>query len=346
MAEDEYESLPEDSPMRNHLAAGAIAGILEHTIMYPVDCIKTRLQCLRPVQEARYSGIVDGLRRIVTYEGVGRTVRGIGAVVGGAGPAHAMYFACYEYLKKFLGRQIGNNQIAYGLSGCGATVLHDAIMTPTDAIKQRIQVYNSPHANSLDCIRTVLRTDGVGVLYRAYFTQLSMNLPHHFIHFVCYEKGQDILNHDRHYHPVSHIISGGIAGGIASALTTPLDVCKTLLNTQETCFLDSKCCLAEGKQQLSKEGGRQQNIIRGLYAAAITVKQVSGWKGFWKGMQARIIFQMPGTAISWLTYESFKHYLLKPNLTSGPTNSNHHIASPITMSAVVSVPSRKVIKDT
>ncbi len=29
------------------------------------------------------------------------------------------------------------------------------------------------------------------------------------------------------------MISGAFAGGIAAALTTPLDVCKTLLNTQQ-----------------------------------------------------------------------------------------------------------------
>jgi len=30
------------------------------------------------------------------------------------------------------------------------------------------------------------------------------------------------------------MISGGVAGGLAAAITTPLDVCKTLLNTQTT----------------------------------------------------------------------------------------------------------------
>lgn len=31
-----------------------------------------------------------------------------------------------------------------------------------------------------------------------------------------------------------HVVAGGAAGAVASAFTTPLDVIKTLLNTQET----------------------------------------------------------------------------------------------------------------
>lgn len=31
-----------------------------------------------------------------------------------------------------------------------------------------------------------------------------------------------------------HVFAGGVAGAVASAFTTPLDVVKTLINTQET----------------------------------------------------------------------------------------------------------------
>lgn len=42
------------------------------------------------------------------------------------------------------------------------------------------------------------------------------------------------MNRDRKYNPAVHVVAGGAAGAIASACTTPLDVVKTLLNTQET----------------------------------------------------------------------------------------------------------------
>ena len=36
----DYESLPDDSTLATHLVAGAAAGIMEHSVMYPFDCVK------------------------------------------------------------------------------------------------------------------------------------------------------------------------------------------------------------------------------------------------------------------------------------------------------------------
>lgn len=41
MDESEYESLPTER-VTVHLAAGALAGVMEHCVMYPVDCVKVR----------------------------------------------------------------------------------------------------------------------------------------------------------------------------------------------------------------------------------------------------------------------------------------------------------------
>ena len=39
MTEVDYESLPTDR-LSAHLLAGGAAGIMEHCVMYPVDCVK------------------------------------------------------------------------------------------------------------------------------------------------------------------------------------------------------------------------------------------------------------------------------------------------------------------
>lgn len=57
------------------------------------------MQSLSPEPGARYRNVMDALRQIVRTEGVWRPVRGVNVLAVGAGPAHALYFACYEKIK-------------------------------------------------------------------------------------------------------------------------------------------------------------------------------------------------------------------------------------------------------
>ncbi|XP_026933180.1 mitoferrin-1 isoform X1 [Leopardus geoffroyi] len=299
---EDYENLPTSASLSTHMTAGAMAGILEHSVMYPVDSVKTRMQSLNPDPKAQYTSVYGALKKIIRTEGFWRPLRGLNVMVMGAGPAHALYFACYENMKRTLNAVFhhqGNSHLANGIAGSMATLLHDAVMNPAEVVKQRMQMYNSPHRSALSCVWTVWRTEGLGAFYRSYTTQLTMNIPFQSIHFITYEFLQEQVNPHRGYNPQSHIISGGLAGALAAAATTPLDVCKTLLNTQENMALN-----------LANISGR----LSGMANAFRMVYQLNGLPGYFKGMQARVIYQMPSTAISWSVYEFFKYFLTKHKL--------------------------------
>lgn len=153
-----------------------------------------------------------------------------------------------------------------------------------------MQVYGSPYCTVWGCWQDVLQREGLRAFYRSYPTQLVMNIPFHALHFVTYEHMQEYTNQERHYNPVTHGISGAVAGGVAAGATTPLDVCKTLINTQE-----------EGAVEY------RLRVIRGLVDSARTIYEMQGFSGFFKGLQARVLFQMPATAIAWTVYEFFKY---------------------------------------
>ncbi|XP_038848040.1 mitoferrin-2-like isoform X1 [Salvelinus namaycush] len=305
-SEPDYEGLPQGASTSTHMVAGAVAGIMEHCLMFPIDCVKTRMQSLQPEPAARYRNVMDALRRIITTEGVWRPMRGLNATAVGAGPAHALYFACYEKLKKSLGDIIhpgANSHLANGAAGCVATLLHDAAMNPSEVVKQRLQMYNSPYRGVMDCVRAVWQREGAAAFYRSYTTQLTMNVPFQVLHFMTYESLQELLNPHRQYNLSSHMVSGALAGAIAAAATTPLDVCKTLLNTQESLV---------GLPTAGQGGGQgTHRHITGLAHAFRTVYRLGGLPGFFKGVQARVIYQMPSTAISWSVYEFFKYGITK-----------------------------------
>lgn len=140
---DVYESLPESSSLSAQMMAGAMAGFMEHGIMYPVDCVKTRMQCLRPPPEATYSNVLDGLRKLFVNEGFRRSFKGISAVVFGAGPAHALYFGCYEQMKTLLAKQTNHSTLVHSIAGGCATILHDAIMVPADGKFVKLHAYSA-----------------------------------------------------------------------------------------------------------------------------------------------------------------------------------------------------------
>lgn len=299
---NEYESLPSHASLTTHMTAGAVAGILEHTVMYPVDSVKTRMQSLQPDPKAQYRSVFEALQRIVRTEGVLRPLRGLNITVLGAGPAHALYFACYERVKHTLSNVIqngGNSHIANGMAGSLATVLHDALMNPAEVVKQRMQMFNSPYRGLWDCVVKVTQREGVAAFYRSYSTQLTMNVPFQAVHFITYEFMQERLNPQRRYRPASHIASGAAAGAVSAAVTTPLDVCKTLLNTQEDGVLRGGV------------GASGSGHLSGMANAFRTVYRLGGAAAFFKGVQARVIYQMPSTAIAWSVYEFFKYFLTR-----------------------------------
>ena len=75
---------------------------------------------MQSIKFVHYDGIKDAFKTILQKEGPRRLLRGMNAMVLGAGPAHAMYFACYEKIKHNLtlrinGKKWKNSSIANGM---------------------------------------------------------------------------------------------------------------------------------------------------------------------------------------------------------------------------------------
>lgn len=307
LMEVDYEALPEDASIAAHLSAGAFAGIMEHTVMYPIDSLKTRMQMLVLGQPSNRS-VIQSILRISSSEGAAALWRGVSSVVLGAGPAHAVYFSVFEATKTLLVNRFTNSSnnklvtnethpiIASG-AGIAATVASDALMTPFDVLKQRMQV--GPESATRSSVRlwqtglTIYRAEGLGAFFISYPTTLLTNIPFAALNFGFYEYSLSILNPENTYNPYFHCISGGIAGGIAAALTNPLDCIKTTLQTKGISTNESL------------------RSVDGFLSAASAMYKQGGTGAFMRGLKPRIIFNVPSTAISWTAYEMAKEILLR-----------------------------------
>ncbi|ORZ22933.1 mitochondrial carrier domain-containing protein [Absidia repens] len=301
----DYESLGDNCSMTQNAFAGALAGIAEHCAMYPVDSIKTRMQVIQTAATTATPSPALAINRQVRTSS--RNLwRGVNSVVLGAGPAHALHFATYEFCKDLYGaNRQGHHPLASAAAGATATFAHDALMNPFDVIKQRMQLGDSAYRSVRECARKVFAKEGAVAFYISLPTTLAMSVPFQSIQFATYEYFRKVLNPKGGYDPSTHVMAGGLAGAIASSLTTPLDVVKTLLQTR----------------------GQSHDVrIRsatGLIDAASIIKERYGLRGFFRGFKPRVLTHMPSAAISWSVYEYFK-WLMRSSTSShhGQEQSN------------------------
>lgn len=282
------------------MIAGSAAGMVEHMAMFPVDTIKTQMQALGscPIKSA---SVKQAVHSILKSDGASGFYRGIGAMALGAGPAHAAYFSVYEICKKSFSGGNPDNHVAHAAAGVCATIASDAVLTPMDMVKQRLQLGSSPYKGVWDCVSRVMRQDGIGAFYASYRTTVLMNAPFTAIHFATYEAVKRGLMEVSHSPEslsdetlVVHATAGAAAGALAAALTTPLDVVKTQLQCQGVCGCDRF------------KSGSIGDVFR-------TIVKKDGYRGLVRGWMPRMLFHAPAAAICWSTYEAAKSFFQDTN---------------------------------
>lgn len=149
-------------------------------------------------------------------------------------------------------------------------------------IKQRMQVHNAAYRTFLSTASQIYRSEGLRAFYLSYPTTLVMSIPFTAVQFSTYEWVKKVTNPTGVYSPWTHVMAGGVAGAVAAALTTPLDVAKTLLQTRGT----------SSDPEIRKASGMVQ--------AFRIIWQREGMKGFSRGLRPRVLTFMPSNALCFL----------------------------------------------
>jgi hypothetical protein len=117
---------------------------------------------------------------------------------------------------------------------------------PSEVLKTRLQLqgrYNNPHFNSgynyrgtLHAARTIYKVEGFSALFHGYKATLWRDLPFSALQFAFYEELRDRAKRYMASNNIGlplEIATAASAGGMAGVITTPLDVVKTRIQTQQ-----------------------------------------------------------------------------------------------------------------
>lgn len=323
----------------NHVVAGSCAGLAEHVSIFPLDTLKTQLQCERCGSSSPFK-TWNCAERIVRNEGMFRLWRGVSAMFAGCVPAHAAYFSIFEYTKMNLitnsKDKLDASQAAIRASMCGASAAfaHDVCMTPFDTVKQRMQL--GYYKSVSHCVRTIVKSEGMGALYVSMPTTMAMNIPYGMVMVAVNEAIREHMNKGQeHVSLYSSMVAGSVAGMIAAALTNPLDVIKTRLQTQYLEPLTEPRSLSSSAIEIPPECvgptvrvthtspssgaatvqvAKPVGLLRGsrLEGALHAAKRILGEEGmhsFSRGVIPRVLVHAPAVAVSWTAYEAVKQAL-------------------------------------
>jgi len=156
--------------------SGVFAGLSNGVVSGPVEHIRIRLQTQSNTNPL-YKGPWDAITKIYGQRGIAGIYKGQAVTFLREATGYGMYFLTYEKLvqwemaKKGIRRDQINpaNSIMYGAAAGYALW---AVIYPTDMIKSRMQTdgftpaTGQKYASTLDCVRTVWRTEGIGAFTR------------------------------------------------------------------------------------------------------------------------------------------------------------------------------------
>ncbi|KAI3465432.1 hypothetical protein Pfo_022095 [Paulownia fortunei] len=252
--------------------AGAAAGAVVETVLYPIDTIKTRLQAVRGGGEIILKGLYSGLA----------------GNLAGVIPASALFIGVYEPTKQKLLKMLPENfsAIAHLAAGAVGGAASSIVRVPTEVIKQRIQT--GQFVSAPDAVRLIVAKEGFRGLYAGYGSFLLRDLPFDAIQFCIYEQlriGYKLAAR-RDLNDPENAIIGAFAGAITGAMTTPLDVIKTRLMVQGS--------------------AKQYN---GIFHCMNTILREEGSSAFLRGMGPRVLWIGIGGSIFFGVLEKTKQLL-------------------------------------
>jgi len=234
---------------------------------------------------------------------------GFGAVLIGTPFTHALMFGAYREAAREL---TSDSAPPFGLSPYALSMLLTlttasfgeaislATYVPTEVIAKRMQVAavgpGRHYRNALHAFSSIARVEGPRGLYAGAAATALRDIPYTAVQLALYEAGKSLVlgdggvpdptGDDGGGEGVGFGVAGALgaaAGGVAAAITNPLDVVKTRLQTQP---------------------GGAERMYAGVLDCMRRVVREEGWAALGRGVGARVAWVAPSSAIVLAVFEA------------------------------------------
>ncbi|CAF1717175.1 unnamed protein product [Brassica oleracea var. botrytis] len=289
--------------------AGAVAGFTTVAAMHPLDVVRTRFQ----VNEGRglstslptYKNTAHALFTITRIEGLRGLYAGFFPAVIGSTLSWSLYFFFYGRAKQRYARgsRDDNEKLSPALhlaSAAEAGALVCLCTNPIWLVKTRLQLQTPlhqtrPYSGLLDAFRTIMKEEGPRALYKGIVPALVL-VSHGAIQFTAYEELRKVIvdfkerrrksesTADNLLNSADYAALGGSSKVAAVLLTYPFQVIRARL-----------------QQRPSTNG--MPRYIDSLHVIRETAR-FEGLRGFYKGLTANLLKNVPASSITFIVYEN------------------------------------------
>ncbi|CAH00105.1 Rim2p [Kluyveromyces lactis] len=309
-----------------HFVAGGIGGMAGAIVTCPFDVVKTRLQS--DVFRTQYKsaamqnngsstlhfvsrsllhfketfGIIGNVYR---QEGFRSLFKGLGPNLVGVIPARSINFLTYGTTKDIYSRTLNNGQEApwiHLLAAATAGWATSTVTNPIWLVKTRLQLDKAgtkTYKNSLDCIKSVVKNEGVLGLYKG-LSASYLGSVEGILQWILYEQMKRIIK-ERSIEKFGHIHedakstsdkvkewcqrsgSAGLAKFVASIVTYPHEVVRTRL------------------RQAPTENGKLK--YTGLVQSFRVIIKEEGLVSMYSGLTPHLLRTVPNSIIMFGTWE-------------------------------------------
>ncbi|EPS40732.1 hypothetical protein H072_5378 [Dactylellina haptotyla CBS 200.50] len=288
-------------PFIYNFAAGAVAGVSEILVMYPLDVVKTRIQLQvgGAAGPDAYTGTLDCFRKIIKNEGFSRLYRGISAPILMEAPKRATKFAANDYwgavYRKAFGMKKTNQPLAV-LTGATAGVSESFVVVPFELIKIRLQDRASAgkYNGMVDCFVKLVKAEGVMALYNGLESTMWRHLVWNAGYFGCIFQAKELLPkaETKKSQMINDVIAGGVGGTAGTILNTPFDVVKSRI------------------QNTVKVKGQIPKYNWTIPSLAIVARE-EGFAALYKGFLPKVLRLGPGGGILLVVYTNVIEFFEK-----------------------------------